>query len=224
MGWSRDQPNLFGNSSNQSGGQGGGLGSMFGSGSIGGLGQLFEALFNKGGQPYKDASKEYNKYFQGAQGFQNPFMQAGQQGMGKYQDWLQGQQDPSAFINKLMGQYQESPFAHNQQQAAMRAGTNAASASGLSGSTPFAQQMQQNAGQIASGDQNQWLQSVLGINSQYGQGQQDMMQGGQHAADMLSQLFSQAGQDQSQLKYNQSRGDQMDWSKIFSGIGGLFGF
>ena len=80
--------------------------------------------------------------------------------MHDYQDWLQTQKDPSKFINDQMANYQESPYAHYLQQQSMRAGQNAASASGLSGSTPLMQQMQQNSGQIASGDMNQWLQNV----------------------------------------------------------------
>lgn len=208
-----------GNNGSQSGSQG----SMFGNNSLGGLGQIFESLFGNAGKPYQDASKEYNKYFQGAQAYQNPFFQNGINGANNYQNWLGGQQDPGAFINKLMGGYQESPFAHNLQQQSMRAGQNAASANGTLGSTPFQQQAQQNAGQIASADQNQWLQNALGINTQYGQGQNNIMNSGQNAANSLSQLFSQAGQDQSQFKYNQSRGDQMDWSKLLSGIGSLFG-
>lgn len=186
------------------------------------LGQLLGGIFGNSDAPYEKAGKQYEKYFQGAQQFQNPFFNAGQQGLGNYQNWLQGQQDPSAFINRLMGQYQESPFAHNLQQQAMRSGINAASANGLAGSTPFAQQMQQNAGQIASADQNNWLQNVIGINSQYGQGQHNIMQSGQHAGDFLSQLFSQQGNNMAGVKYGQEAGKNQDFMSILSGLAKLF--
>lgn len=221
MGWSRDQPDLFGGSSNQSGGQSGGLGNLMSLFSGGGIGQLLGGLFGNSGAPYGDAMKQYKKYFQGATGAQNPFYNAGTQGMGNYQNWLQGQQDPSAFINKIMGQYQESPFAKNIQQQSMRAGQNAASAEGTLGSTPFAQQMQQNAGQIASADQNNWLSHVLGINSQYGQGQQNLMQGGQRSADMLSQLFSDMGGRMGEGAYGQRLGKNQDFMSILSSLFGL---
>lgn len=184
------------------------------------LGQLFGGLFGNSGKPYEAAGKQYNKYFQGAQGFQNPFFNAGQQGMGNYQNWLQGQQDPSAFINKLMGQYQESPHAKNLQRQSMQAGNNAASASGLIGSTPFAQQMQQNASNISSQDQNSWLQNVLGINSQYGQGQQNLMQGGQNAANILSQLFQNQGSNMAGTAFGQQAGRNQDFMSILAGLFG----
>jgi len=185
------------------------------------LGGIFSGLFGNSGKPYKNAGKEYQKYFQGAQAFQNPFFMNGINGANNFQNWLQGQQDPSAFINKLMGQYQESPFAKNLQRQSVLAGQNAASANGTLGSTPFAQQLQQNAANISSQDQNNWLQNVLGINSQYGQGQYGLMQGGQNAANILSQLFSNAGGDMANFKYNQGRGQQLDQNRFLGGLGEL---
>jgi hypothetical protein len=132
-------------------------------------------------------------------------------------------QDPSGFINKLMGGYQESPYAQNLQRQSRQAGTNAASASGLIGSTPFAQQMQQNAGNIASQDQNQWLQNVLGINSQYGQGQAGLMQQGQGAANSLTDLLNQYMQNKAQMAYGQESANQGQTGSLFSGLAGLFG-
>jgi hypothetical protein len=209
--------------SNNSGMGGGGSGGFDFSDMFGGLGNIFSGMFGNSGGPYKDASKEYEKWMQYAQGSQMPFFNAGVGGMGNYQNWLQGMQDPSKFINNLMGGYQESPHAKNLQNEAMRAGQNMGSASGLSGSTPLMQQMQQNAGNISSADQNQWLQSVLGVNNQYGQGQQNLMNSGQNAANMLSQLWGQQAGDMSKFKYNQSRGNQLDWGKILGGLGGLAG-
>lgn len=188
---------------------------------FGGLGNIFSGMFGDSGGAYKDAAKEYEKYMQQAQGLQMPFFNGGINGMNKYQDWLTGMQDPSKFINNIMGGYNESNHAKNMQNQAMLAGQNMGSASGLTGSTPLMQQMQQNAGNISSQDQNQYLQNALGVNTQYGQGQNNMMNMGQNAATMLSQLFSQQGGNMANLKYNQSRGNQLDWSKIFSGLGGL---
>jgi len=218
MSFSHAEPGLFGSPQSQGGNQSQGLG-LF-PGGFSSIGQLLGGLFGNSGKPYEKAGKQYEKYFQGAQGFQNPFFNAGQQGTQKYQNWLQGQQDPSAFINKLMGQYHESPFAHNLQQQSMRAGQNAASAEGTLGSTPFAQQLQQNAGQISSADQNQWLQNVLGINTQYGQGQQNLMQGGQNAANILSQLFSNQGNNMAGTAFGQQAGKNQDFMSILAGLFG----
>ncbi len=192
---------------------------MFGSG----LGGILGGMFGNSGKPYDKAMQQYQQYGNMAAGAQQPYMNAGQGAIGNYQNWLQGQQDPSKFINNLMGGYQESPYAKYQQQQAMNAGTNAASASGLSGSTPMMQQMQQNAGNIASEDQNKWLQNVLGINSQYGLGQNNLMQGGQQAANQLTGLYNQQGQQMGQGAYGKEAGKQNDWWNTLGGIGSLIG-
>src|SRR6185295_2293555 len=109
---------------------------------LSGLGGLFGGLFGHSDRPYEQAGQQYQKYGDLANNAQNPFYQAGTQATGNYQDWLQAQKNPSEFVNNLMGQYQESPYAQYQQQQAQRAGTNMASANGLSGSTPLADYMQ----------------------------------------------------------------------------------
>ena len=172
------------------------------------------SLFGDSGAPYDDAMKQYREWAQKAQEAQDPYLKAGQGAIGDYQQWLQGQKDPSGFINNLMGQYQQSPYAKYMQQQSMRAGQNAASAGGLMGSTPFAQQMQQNAGNIASGDMQNWLKNVLGINTQYGQGEQNLMQGGQNAANALTGMYGNMGQQMGEAAYGRRAGQNQDWSNM----------
>src|SRR6267142_2643773 len=184
----------------------------------GGLAGILGGLFGDSGAPYGDAMKQFRRYFDQSKGFQNPFYQAGQQGMGNYQNWLQGMQDPSKFMNNLMGQYQQSAGNKFLQDQAMRAGTNAASMGGLPngaggagiGSTPFVQQQQQNATNIAQQGMNDWLQNVLGINSQYGAGQNQLMQGGQHAGDIMSQLAQMMGNNMGAGAYGRRAGQNQD--------------
>lgn len=192
---------------------------MFGSG----LGEFLGGMFGHSEAPYDRAMDQYRQYGNAGRDAQMPYYNAGQGAMGDYEKWLQGQQDPSGFINNLMGQYKESPYAQYEQQQSLRAGQNAASASGLMGSTPMMQQLQQNAGNIASQDQNQWLQNVLGINKQYGAGQQDMMHGGQNAANSLTNLYGQQGQDMSRLAYGRQAGKQQDFWNTVGGLGNMFG-
>ena len=192
-----------------------------------GLGGLLGGLFGDSGAPYEDAMNQYKQYAAKAENTQNPFLQAGQGAIGPYQDWLKGMQNPSGFMNNLMGQYQQSPFAKYQQQQAMRAGTNAASAGGLMGSTPFAQQMQQNASNISSGDMQNWLQNVLGINNQYGHGQQNLMGMGQNSANALTNMYGNMGQLMGEGAYGQRAGQNQDFMNMLGGglqLGGmLFG-
>lgn len=191
----------------------------------GGLGGFLGGLFGDSGKPYDDAMKQYQEWAQKAQGTQQPYLDAGTGAIRDYQKWLQGQQDPSKFINDQMKNYQTSDYAQNLQQQSMNAGQNAASASGLMGSTPLMQQLQSNAGQIASADQNQWLQNVLGINSQYGQGQNNLMTGGQNAANSLTNMYTQMGKNMGDAAYGKTAGKQQDfWNTIGGGIGMIGSF
>lgn len=192
---------------------------MFG----GGLGSFLGGLFGHSDRPYRNAMDEYNKWMQKGEGALNPFLQAGQGAIGDYQNWLKGMQDPSGFINNLMGNYQESPYTHYMQQQAQRAGMNAGSANGLAGSSALAQQMQQNAGNIAQQGMNDWLNNVLGINQMYGQGQGNLMAGGQNAANSLANMFQNAGDWMGQGAYGQQAGKNADFNNMLSGGFGILG-
>ena len=189
---------------------------------LGGLGGILGGLFGNSGKPYDKAMEQYQEWANKAAGQQQPYAEAGRGAIGDYQEWLQGQKNPTEFINNLMGNYQESPYAHYMQQQGIRAGQNAASASGLMGSTPFAQQLQQNAQNISGQDMNQWLQNVLGINTQYGQGQQNLMTGGQNAANALTNMYNQMGERMGEAAYGKQAGRNQDFWNVLGGIGSMF--
>lgn len=201
------------------GGSGGGQG-LIGGGHLAGIGQILSGLFGDSGAPYKDAMKQYREWGQKGEDAQNPFLNMGKDAIPKYQEWLNGMKDPSGFINHLMGQYGESPWAKFQQQQSMRAAQNQGSASGLTGSTPLTQFAEQNARDISSQDQNQWLSNVLGINTQYGGGLNNQITGGQNAANSLTSLYSDMGGKMGEAAYGQRAGKQQDRNNIW---GGLFG-
>lgn len=171
--------------------------------------------------PYSSAMDQFSQFTNKAESAQNPFLQAGQNAIPGYQNWLNTMQDPSAFINNLMGGYQESPWAQYEQQQAMRAGTNAASASGLSGSTPMALQMQQNASNISSQDMNQWLQNVLGINTQYGSGLNNLMGIGQNSANALTGFYGNMANDMGQAAYGKQAYNNNGMSNLFGSLAGF---
>jgi hypothetical protein len=198
----------------------GGMGGMGGAGGMigSGIGGLLGGLFGDSGAPYGAAMDEYERWANKAQGVQNPFLQAGTGAIPQYQEWLNKMKDPSGFMNNLMGNYQQSPYARYLTNQSLHAGQNAASASGLSGSTPFLQQMQQNAGNISSGDMNNWLQKALGINSQYGQGVGNMMNMGQNSANALTNMYGDMGKSMGEAAYGQKAGQNGDfWNAIGGG-------
>lgn len=193
------------------------FGGMDWGGAMGGAAGLLGGLFGDSGAPYEEAMDQYKQWANKAQQAQNPFYNAGTGAIPQYQSWLQSQKDPSGFINQLMSQYQQSPWAKYQQQQAMRGGMNAASASGLVGSTPLMQQMQQTAAGISSQDMQNWLQNVLGINTQYGQGVGNMMTGGQNAANALTDMYGKFGQGMAETAYGKKAGENQDWSNMIGG-------
>jgi hypothetical protein len=186
---------------------------------MGGLAGLFGGMFGNSGAPYSAAMDQYQQWMNKAQGMQNPFYQAGVNAIPDYQNWLKSMQDPSGFINNLMGKYQQSPWAKYQTDQAMRAAQNMGSAGGLTGSTPLTQFAQQQASGISSGDMQNWLQNVLGVNTQYGAGEAGLMQGGQNAANALTNMYGQMAPNMAGLAYGQQAGGQNDmWNMIGGGL------
>lgn len=185
------------------------------------VGDLIGGAFGHSGSPYDKAMEQYRDWTEKGRQVQQPYVDAGTGAIGDYQAWLNKQKDPTKFINDTMSQYKESPYAQYLQKQAMYAGQNAGSASGMTGSTPLIQQMQTNAGNIASGDMNEWLSKVLGINTQYGQGQSDLMHTGQNSANSLTNLYDQTGQRMGDASYGSEAGKNQDWRSIISGGLGL---
>jgi len=193
--------------------------SMFGMG----LGSLLGGLFGNPSGDYSDAMQQYQKWMQQAAGAQSPFYNAGTGAIPQYQDWLKKMSDPSAFINSQMNQYQQSPWAKYEQQQAMRTANNMGSATGMTGSTPMMQQAQQNASNISSGDMNQWLGNVLGVNQQYGAGLNNMMGYGQHSADILSQLYQAMAGQMGAGTFGKDAANQNSWINSLMGGAGMIG-
>jgi len=194
----------------------------------GGLTQFLGGMFGDSGAPFEAGMHQIEKYGKQGAAAQNPFLQAGGQALPQMQNWLQQQSNPSQFLNNMMSQYQQSPYNQFLQQQAMRAAQNAGSASGLTGSTPLMMQMQQNAGNIGQQGMNDWLQNMLGLNTQYGAGLGQMAGMGQGAANQLTNMYGNMGNSMAQGAYGQQAGRQQDTSNMIGGglrmlTGGIFG-
>lgn len=183
------------------------------------VGSITGGFFGK--DPYKSAEKQYKKYSNKAAGYQNPFFNAGTGAIPEFQNYLNNMKDPSEFINKIMGGYSESPHAKFLQDQNIRSANNAASASGLSGSTPMTQFIQENANDIASGDMEKWLQNVLGINNQYGSGLERLVGMGQGAANNLSGIYGDLGGRMGEAASDSQNYKNKQISDILSGIFGI---
>ncbi len=170
-------------------------------------------------------SPELEKYRQMATGGLQPWQQAGTQALSQYQQALSGMSDPTAYINQIMGSYQESPQAHQQMQSAVEAANAAASASGMLGSGAEQQALAQKAQQLTSADQQQYLQNIMGTQQQYLGGLGGLAGGGQQAATTMGGWDIGTGQNIANIMAQQAaaRGQQemAKGSGLSSLLGGL---
>lgn len=199
---------------------------MAGMGLSGLLGGLFGGDPSK---PYTDASKKIEQYGNQAAGYQMPFYNMGTAAIPQYQNYLKSMSDPVKFINDITSQYSASPYSQYQQDQAMRAANNMASATGLTGSTPLMLQEQENAENISNKDMERWLQDVLGINTQYGSGLSKELGIGQESANSLTRLYEAIGNELAKAAYGGAQAKNSANSSLFGDIGslitgGLIGF
>jgi hypothetical protein len=158
---------------------------------ITGINNMMSGLFTLLNNPYSSASDQYKKYATQAGSYQQPFYQAGVSSIAPYQESLSKMADPQEYFNSIMSGYSSSPYAKYEQQNAMNAATNSASASGLTGSTPLMMQEQQTASDISSQDMDKYFADILGINQDYLKGLDSLIKGGQQSANQLTDIAQQ---------------------------------
>lgn len=186
-----------------------------------GIMSIASGLFGNSDSPYEAAMDMFKKYFNQGIGYQKPFFEAGKNAIGPFQDWLNTMKDPSGFINNIMGGYSQSPWAKFLNNQVMNASNNAASASGLLGSTVHSRQNADYANKIASGDMQSWLDRVLGINHEYGGGLDQLIGRGQNSANAISELLASLGRSMGGAAAGAEGGRNQDFGNIISGIGSL---
>lgn len=189
----------------------------------GAAGSIFSGIFGSGEDAYQDAMDQYTKYMNQAQQTQNPFYNAGKGAIGDYQNWLNTMKDPSSFINNLMGGYQQSPWAKFLTQQGTRSAQNSAAASGLTGSSVLGRDLADYSEKISSQDMGNWLNSVLGVNQQYGAGEGNLMNMGANSANALTKLLSNYGSNMGSLAYGKDMAEGQDMGNLVGGIASIIG-
>lgn len=190
---------------------------------LSGLSQFLSGLGGMAGKnPYSEGGSTFKNWIQQGINAQNPFFQAGTGALGGFQSRLGQMSDPTKFINSIMGQYQESPWAKMATQQAQNAGTNAAAASGMLGSTPYMQSSENTANAISNQDMQNWMNSVLGVNNQYMNGENSLIHGGENSADWMSRMDSGAARDMGNISYNQSQYRNHGLGNMMGGLIGMF--
>lgn len=192
-------------------------------GAGGAISGVLQGMFGNSGDPYKKAIDAYNTGMQPAIGGFNPYTQAGSGAIGQYQDRINQMQDPVAYNNSIMNQYQQSPWAKFQIEQGIRSANNAASASGMQGSGAEQKALADYAQGISSRDQQQFFQNAMGTNQNYQQMLQQLMANGLTAQQAQSYLQSQLAQAQAGAAFGQAQGQQNDLNSLFGGIGAWLG-
>lgn len=192
----------------------GGIGSLIG-GFNSGSGQMQDQInnaINRTGQTTDQA----NQYLQ-------PYQQGGQQAYGQYNDWLQRMQNPTGFYNDVMSQYQMSPAAQFQMEQGTQAANHSAAAAGNVG-TPAAQKALMRYSQgLSSQDMQNYFNNVMGVNSQYGGGLNNLNQMGYGAANQMGQNLMMSNSQIAQLLQNMGMAGAYGQQQQGAGIGGAIG-
>ncbi len=178
-------------------------------------------MFGWSGRPYDKARDEYKKYMNKGLDEYAPYANAGRNALGNYQNFLNPMQDPNKYFNDIMSKYQESPYAHFQQNEAMNAGNNAASASGMLGSTAHSNANMAMSRNLSSQDMQQYLQNILGIGNTYMGGQQNLMNQGFNAAGARANMYQGGAQYMGDTKGSAAAANQKSLIEGLSGIGDM---
>lgn len=123
---------------------------------------------------YGQAMDYMNPYYQGGLADYNRYRSdVGRQGdmfaqYGNPADyaWRNAGTSPQEFYQNLMKGYTTSPQAQYQTDQMQKAAQRAGSASGMTGSGTFFDQIQRNQQDIIAQDQDRWLNNMLGVNNQ----------------------------------------------------------
>lgn len=132
----------------------------WGLGALSGVGNMVDSFFHpeKG---YEDAQKEMEAKWRQAQGFQEPFRQAGLDQTGRLTGAEDKLLDPSSLLADWMSKYQMSPFAQQSMQNAKASGLDAASSMGLMGSSAALNNIQKSSSDIMNADRQQFLNDLM---------------------------------------------------------------
>jgi hypothetical protein len=158
----------------------------------------------------------------------DPYVQQGQEAYGKLNPlFSQMGQDPAAYLEKLMGGYQQSPAYQKQFEEMSRAAGNTAAAGGMRGSLSDIQNEADISRSLMGQDMQQWLQNVLGIQGTGLQGLGNFYEKGYGATSDIGNILNSQGSlaFQGQAQKNKSMNDLI--SGLLSAVGtiggGIFG-
>lgn len=172
------------------------------------------------GKGYDKGQEQLDKYYQQAQGYQQPYNQYGQDQYVNLNEYIKNLMNPQALQDQWAKGYTESESAKNAEGMAQEHGLDAASSMGLMGSNAALQATQAGTTQIGLDDRQNYLDNLMqkylagaGLSQGiYGQGANSAGQMGQNAMNM--------GQNSAEMAYGkQNAGGNLLGGLIGAGIG-----
>lgn len=168
---------------------------------------------------------QIGQYLNQAEGYLDPYRQAGQAGITGYENALAPYNDPMGYYNKIAGNYQMSPGAQFRMKTGMDAVRNAMASQGFGGSGNEAKGLTDYTQGVINQDQNQYINSVLGIGQTGLQGYGNLMGQGFNAANASGNYAMNAGQDiasmQAAMANAASQNANNNQNNLWGGMGAI---
>ncbi len=170
---------------------------------------------------YKAAQDELNKYYNQAQGYQQPYNQNGITQGTNQQKYIDELMDPQALQDKWSKGYNESEAAKGMENIATQHGVNAASSMGLGGSNTALSAIQAGTSGIVAQDRQKYLDDLM---EKYKTGaglSENMYNQGANTAGQMGQNAMTQGQNSAGLKFGETNAQGDMFGKLAGGAGKL---
>lgn len=166
------------------------------------LSDMFESFFHPE-EGYQAAQKQIEEAMNRARSYQQPFLNAGTSQLPILQNAQNQLLDPETLQNRWAAGYQTSPEAQDAINRSKSQGLDAASSMGLLGSSAALNNIQNNAGQIANKDRENYMNQLM---QKYMQGigiGQDIYGKGAGIGESMGHNELTSGEDLGSLAYGE---------------------
>ena len=188
----------------------------------------FSNLFAGNKNPANEANKYLDQIPGQTQPYYQPYMDAGKGALEDLQNrYKQMLDNPGELFNKLGEGYKQSPGYEATLREALSGANNASALGGGGGLGSYGHQQLAAgaAGDVANKDFQQYINHILGLNSEGLKGEEGINQQGYSAntdyAQMLSQLYNAKGTNAANAAIGENQARGQNWSNLFSLAGGL---
>ena len=189
---------------------------------VGGFKMLHSFLHPE--EAYKHAGRAAERGYNEAKGYEQPFIQQGQEQYAPLNQARESLMHPEQLQNQWAEGYETSPYAQRLMEQSRGLGEQEASSMGLMGSSGALQNIQQGASDIASKDRQQYMNDLMQkYLSGIGIGQNIYGTGANMGANLGGQAIGQ-GQNMAQMKYGQyAAPGQLFGNLLRAGVGAAVG-